>query len=338
MRHISPRRRHRPATRKITLLAAITVLAAGSALAAHWIPGGGETDEVKALRVLRTDRATLDRQLAALSTTSRLAEMRRWGRGARADAVRLHAESGLEGLEDPAVAEPARTAHQAITDILTGFGAVATIDEHNLDEWDAGERQATFAASTLDAERPAIGALDDVHPLRLDVGGTDVALKRISTRLTTIGRRLVVHERRLANARRDRRVALDHALAYVDDVSGAVAAAQAGDGGAGIESSGTLDALHVPTWARRDHNRLAAALRASHARPARPAQQSSADDPASASSVGTGGISSASPTAPAAPRADEAAPEEEALESALAGWTATVATHLRLLRDAAPIA
>src|SRR3954465_4782876 len=114
MREVRPRRWRTPALRKIAVAAALTALSAGAAFAVYGVPGVGESDQAKALRVLRTDRAVLDRRLGALDRAPRLIVVRRGGQAARADASRLRAASALDGIKDPAVADPARAAHRAM--------------------------------------------------------------------------------------------------------------------------------------------------------------------------------------------------------------------------------
>src|SRR3954451_1190653 len=217
--------RRAPAKRHIALAAALAALAAGGALSASGLPGG-ESDQAKALRVLRADHDVLDRRLHAVDSTPRLSGLRLWGRAARADAARLRAESLLDDVEDPVVAQTARGAHNAMIETLAAFGELSNLDDRRLDAWNEGERRALFAVTALDAGSAAVAALDPHDPLLVDVRGADATLRRVSSRLTSTARRLARREQRVSEGRHDRRVALDRALTYANGVSTEVAAAQ----------------------------------------------------------------------------------------------------------------
>lgn len=188
-------------------------LAAGSGRLA------GESDEVKALKVLRADQAALTRLTQDFSGDERLGELHAGAVVAErlAEAARQR-DGDLAVLDDEAVKTNAQRAHRAITAVLSAFSELGRVTEDDLDAWDESEHDAVVALGELDAAAAPVAAMDPERPLRLDSSQIEPVVELTSTYFTTSAARLARYERRMAKFRRKNRTKLQALANYAATV------------------------------------------------------------------------------------------------------------------------
>ena len=222
-------------TRKPALAAAILsglllgiVLVASVGLAAGTGRLAGESDESKALRVLRADQADLQRLTRGLAAARHLENMH----AAAGTADRLVAQvrdrdTAMAVLEDEQVKTHAVRAHRATQAILTSFAELANVSEEDLDAWDDAERDAISALGELDAAAAPVAAMEPERPLRLDSRPVEALVEDTSEYLTTSAAKLAIYERRMVKFRRKNRGRIQEAADYRATVLAQVASYQA---------------------------------------------------------------------------------------------------------------
>jgi hypothetical protein len=188
----------------------------------------GQSDQSKALEVLRQDQAALARMARDVGSDADLADLQ-----ASADAARRLADeardrdASLVVLDDEAVKGPALRAHRASVAILVAFSDLGDVSAEDLDAWDASEREAVAALGELDVVAAPVASLDDEQPVRLDTRQVDAVVEKASAYLTESARRLASYERRMVKFRRKNRRKLQAAEDYAATVRAQVASYQA---------------------------------------------------------------------------------------------------------------
>lgn len=175
----------------------------------------GESDESKALRVLRADRVELVRQVGQIAAAERLDDLHRSAASADRTAEALRERSArLAVLDDRGVQDDAMRAHRAMIAVLDGFAELSAVNDKNLHAWDDGERQIVSALGDLDQTAAVIAAMDAEQPLRLDTRAVDASVEKTSAYLTTAAEHLARYEKRTARFRKKNRAKLQAAGDY----------------------------------------------------------------------------------------------------------------------------
>ena len=205
------------------LLGALVVTGIGLAAGSGRI--AGESDESKALRVLRADQADLTRITRELAADKRIVDMHESAEIAAdlAEAARER-DTALAVLGDPEVKENAGRAHRATVVILSAFADLGEVTADDLDSWDASEREAVAALGDLDAAAAPVAAMDPEKPLRLDGRAIETVIDETSTYFTASAKKLARYEKRMAKFRRENRKELQAAANYKAGVESQMAA------------------------------------------------------------------------------------------------------------------
>jgi hypothetical protein len=176
----------------------------------------GESQESKALLILRADVADLNRLTRAVTAAPHLAQLTSAGAAAQqaVDGPLRGRDARLALLDDPKVAGTATRTHQAIVAIASAYAKLTDVDARHLDAWDIPQAHLTNALGTVDSTAVAVQALDREALLRIDTRPAQMAAEHVAGYLTASARKLERYERRLAAYRRKHRAEIKVAADY----------------------------------------------------------------------------------------------------------------------------
>jgi hypothetical protein len=188
----------------------------------------GESDDSKALKVLRADQAALVRLTREVSADQRLADLHDSAQVAERLAEQTRErDTALVILGDARVRADALRAHRATLAVLSGFSDLSAVSAKSLDTWDVSERDVVNALGELDAVAAPVAALDREQPLRVDTRRVEAVVEKTSSYLTESARKLASYEKRTVKFRRKNRKKIQAAADYKATVESQMAAYQA---------------------------------------------------------------------------------------------------------------